>query len=145
MFVAHYVITDQSDCSIGVQYIARFCSFTSFTFYAEGCFFCFPIRMAFLKCNRCNKSDIGYIYSCNMRPYFALVCVFLHLARLGQNHKLVQHMGAYCTLMYPISYTCMYVCMYLYICMYHGKYIMYMYVYMYVSICIYKYMGCYFM
>ena len=42
IIVAHYVITDQSDCAIGVQHIARFCGFTNFTFYAEGCFFLFP-------------------------------------------------------------------------------------------------------
>ena len=33
---------------------------------------------------------------------FVLFCTRLHLR---QNHKLVQYMGAYCTLMYPISYT----------------------------------------
>ena len=79
-FVAYYVITDQSDCSIGVQYIAHFCSFTSFTQNCQRLFFCFPIRMAFLRCNRCNKSDIGYILVQHVPVYCTRLCVFLHSA-----------------------------------------------------------------
>ena len=78
VFVARYVITDQSDCSIGVQYIESYSTFLHlYKFYTKlpKAVFLFPNRNGISKVQQMKTNQILDTYSCNMRLYIALLCI----------------------------------------------------------------------
>ena len=113
IIVAHYVITEQSDCSIGVQYIESYSTFLQlYKFYIElpKAVFLFPNQNGVSKVQQ--MQQIRYLIH-TRATYITLVCVFLHSAApraKPQTRAIIwAHIALLC-IQYPILVVCVSVC-----------------------------------